>query len=82
MGTFVRGARVGRQEEDASACDVSGLSDSLLFRNKSKTHRDDPDMIGRIVCDGRAFRLSATWRVGRDGSRYLKLHSTKLKPSS
>lgn len=81
MSEFARGARVGggvREDADFDI-DSSGLAEAgLLFQN-SKRHPNEPDLHGRAVVDGQAFKVQAHWRSARDGRRLLRLRFFRLR---
>lgn len=45
----------------------------ILYRERDKKTERAPDFTGRVVIDGKQFRLSAWQRTGKSGSPYLSV---------
>lgn len=52
----------------------------FLFVNQNKNKPSQPDQTGRILIEGKEFRLSAWESVSQDGKKYLSLAVTPYFP--
>ena len=53
-----------------------------LFKNDKKTTDKHPDYTGRLLVDGKEFRLSAWLKTGNSGVKFMSLSVTANDPEA